>query len=121
MTVMFLIGTLVCALSVVVCWVMTAVRDHPADSSIISLALIELYLIVYAVYAGIRQATGASITGEAWEFWGYIVTALMLPVGVFVWAMIDKTRWSNLAMSFVGLVVFVMIYRLEEIWWGSAL
>jgi len=121
MTVMFLIGTIVCGLSVLVCWTMTAVRDHPADSSIISLAAIELYLLAYGVYAGIRQFAGASVTGEAWEFWGYIVTALLLPVGVFIWAMIDKTRWSNLVMSFVGLVVFVMVYRLEEIWWGSAL
>lgn len=121
MTVMFLIGAGVCGLSVLVCWVMTAVRDHPADSSILSLAAIELYLIVYGIYAGIRQLGGASVTGEAWEFWGYILTALLLPVGVFIWAMIDKTRWSNLVMSFVGLVVFVMVYRLEEIWWGSAL
>lgn len=120
-TVMLIIGILVCAVSTLTCWVMTALRTHPADSSIISLAVIELYLIVYSVYAGIRQAAGAQIVGEAWEFWGYILTALLLPVGVFIWAMIDKTRWSNLVMSFVGLVVFVMIYRLEEIWWGSAL
>lgn len=121
MTVMFLMGAIVCGLSVLVCWTMTAVRDHPADSSIISLAAIELYLLAYAVYAGIRQLGGASVAGEVWEFWGYILTALLLPVGVFIWAMIDKTRWSNLVMSFVGLVVFVMVYRLEEIWWGSAL
>lgn len=120
-TVMFIIGAVVCALSTVVCWAMTALRNHPADSSIISLALIELYLIGYGIYAGIRQIMGAEILGQAWEFWGYIITALLLPVGVFIWAMVDKTRWSNLVMSFVGLVVFVMIYRLEVIWWGSAL
>lgn len=121
MTIMFIAGTVICALSTLICWIMTALRNHPADSSIISLAAIELYLIVYAVYAGVRQLMGAAITGEAWEFWGYIVTALLLPVGVFAWAVIDKTRWSNLVMSFVGLVVFVMVYRMEEIWWGSAL
>lgn len=118
---MFIVGTAVCGLSTLICWLMTALRSHPADSSIISLAVIELYLIVYGVYAVIRQALGETIVGEAWEFWGYVLTALLLPVGVFVWAVIDKTRWSNLVMSFVGLVVFVMIYRLEEIWWGSAL
>ena len=121
MTTMFIIGTVICALSTLICWAMTALRSHPADSSIMSLAAVELYLVAYSIYAGIRQATGASITGEAWEFWGYILTALLLPVGVFIWAIIDKTRWSNLVMSFVGLVVLVMVYRLEEIWWGSAL
>lgn len=118
---MFLIGTVICALSVLTCWVMTALRTHPADSAIISLAAVELYLIAYGVYAGIRQAMGASVVGPVWEFWGYVITVLLLPVGVFIWAIIDKTRWSNLVMSFVGLVVFVMVYRLEEIWWGSAL
>lgn len=100
---------------------MTALRRHPADSAILSLAAIELYLIAYGIYAGIRQLSGATVVGEAWEFWGYVLTALFLPVGVFIWAVIDKTRWSNLVMSFVGLVVFVMVYRLEEIWWGTAL
>lgn len=121
MTLIFIIGTVICALSVVICWAMTILRSHPADSAIISLAAIELYLIVYAVYAGIRQGMGTAVVGEAWEFWGYVITALLLPIGVFVWAVVDKTRWSNLVMSFVGLVVFVMVYRLEEIWWGSAL
>lgn len=121
MTTMLIIGTVICGLSTLVCWVMTAVRSHPADSSIISLALVELFLIVYGIYAGIRQATGEALVGEAWEFWGYILTALLLPIGVFIWAVVDKTRWSNLVMSFVGLVVFVMIYRMEVIWWGSVL
>lgn len=121
MTLMFIIGAVVCAVSTVLCWVMTALRPYPADTSIISLAVVELYLVVYAIYAAVRQlGLGASILGEGWEFWGYIFTALLLPVGVFIWAVIDKTRWSNLVMSFVGLVVFVMVYRMEEIWWGSA-
>ncbi len=121
MTAMFIIGTVVCTASTLICWIMTALRRHPADSSIISLAAIELFLFAYAGYAAVRQSGGASVTGEAWEFWGYVLTALMLPIGVFIWAVLDKTRWSNLVMSLVGLVVFVMIYRLEEIWWGSAL
>lgn len=121
MTAMFIIGTVICAASTLICWTMTALRSHPADSSIISLAAIELYLFAYAGYAAVRQSGGAGLSGEPWEFWGYIFTALLLPIGVFIWAVIDKTRWSNLVMSFVGLVVFVMVYRMEEIWWGSAL
>ncbi|MDR8018013.1 hypothetical protein [Nesterenkonia aerolata] len=122
MTLMFLVGAVVCAGSTVICWVMTALRNHPADSSIISLAAVELYLLFYGVYAAVRQmGFAASIAGEGWEFWGYVLTALLLPVGVFVWAMVDRTRWSNLVMGFVGPVVFVMVYRMEEIWWGSVL
>lgn len=91
MTAMFIIGAVICAVSTLICWTMTALRRHPADSSIISLAAVELYLFAYAGYAAVRQSGGASVVGEAWEFWGYIFTALLLPVGVFVWAVIDKT------------------------------
>lgn len=122
MTVMFVIGTAVCLASTLICWLMTALRNHPADSAILSLAAVELYLIAYGVYGAVRQgAFGAALVGEGWEFWGYVLTALLLPIGVFVWAMVDRTRWSNLVMGFVGPVVFVMVYRMEEIWWGSAL
>lgn len=122
MTVMFVVGTVVCGASMLTCWAMTALRSHPADSSIVSLAAVELYLLAYGVYAALRQiVSDVGIVGEGWEFWGYVLTALLLPVGVFVWAMVDRTRWSNLVMSFVGPVVFVMVYRMEEIWWGSAL
>lgn len=122
MTVMMIVGTVVCAASLLICWVMTPVRDHPADSSIVSIAAVELFLLAYGVYAGVRQlGFDAPILGEVWEFWGYLATALLLPIGVFIWAMVDRTRWSNLVMSSVGLVVFVMVYRMEEIWWGSAL
>lgn len=122
MTVMMIVGTVVCAASMLICWAMTGVRKHPADSSIVSIAAVELFLLAYGLYAGVRQlGFDAAITGEVWEFWGYLATALLLPIGVFIWAMVDRTRWSNLVMSSVGLVVFVMVYRMEEIWWGSAL
>src|SRR5699024_11913139 len=38
-------------LSAIICTIATIFRDHPADSSILSLAALELYLAVYAGYA----------------------------------------------------------------------
>ncbi|MGP5397264.1 hypothetical protein ACTXOR_04640 [Arthrobacter rhombi] len=117
----FIAGVIICALSVVLSVVATILRDHPDDYAIISVAAVELFLIVYGIAAAIRQAGGQTISGEAWEFWGYVATALFVPVVAFAWAITDKTRWSNAVLAAVGLTVFVMLYRMEQIWDGATL
>ncbi|MDN6178421.1 MAG: hypothetical protein L0J08_07750, partial [Micrococcaceae bacterium] len=108
-------------LSVVLSVVATILRDHPDDYAIISVAAVEVFLIVYGIAAAVRQAGGETISGEAWEFWGYVATALFVPVVAFAWAITDKTRWSNAVLAAVGLTVFVMLFRMEQIWDGATL
>lgn len=114
----FWTGLVICGLSLVICVLMTIIRTFPDDTSILSLAAIELFLLVYAVYALIRTNTGTALHGPLWEFWGYILTALMLPVIAFAWAITDKTRWSNLVMAAIGPTTLVMIQRMQVIWHG---
>ena len=45
----FWAGLVIGAVSLAVCVAMTAIRRHPADSSILSVAAVELFLLVYAV------------------------------------------------------------------------
>lgn len=111
----FFTGATIGALSAVICIIATIFRNYPADSSILSLAAVELYLAVYAVYALI---SAIPLNGPAWEFWGYIFTAMILPPIAFFWGITDKTRWSNLVMAAVGPTVLVMIHRLQVIWHG---
>ncbi|GAA3700521.1 hypothetical protein GCM10022377_12230 [Zhihengliuella alba] len=114
-------GAVVCAVSVLVAVVATFARDYPDDIAILGVAAVELFLIVYGVTAGIRQAGGDPVSGELWEFWGYLLTALLIPVLAFWWAVTDKTRWSNLVLAAVGATVFVMLFRMEQIWHGGVL
>jgi predicted MFS family arabinose efflux permease len=114
----FWVGTVVCAVSLVVCVAMTFVRTFPDDFSILSIAAVELFVLVYGVGAIVRGAGGEPIQGELWEFWGYVITALIVPVVAFVWAVTDKTRWSNLVMAAVGPTIFVMLHRMQVIWFG---
>ncbi len=113
----FWVGTVICAASLVTCVTMTAVRRHPADSSILSVAAVELFLLVYGVGALLRGGA-EPIRGETWEFWGYVITALIVPVVAFLWAVTDKTRWSNVVLAAVGPTVFVMLHRMQVIWFG---
>ncbi len=116
----FLIGVLVCALSAVLCIGAAVLRQPPNDITILSVAAVELFLLTYTVGALIRQLTGDPVLGEAWEFWGYLLTALLVPVGAFWWSILEKTWWSNLVLAAAGLTVFVMLFRMEQIWDGVA-
>ena len=115
-----LVGTLVCALSAVVCIGAAVLRQPPNDITILSVAAVELFLLAYTVGAVVRQVTGEPVLGEAWEFWGYLLTALLVPVGAFWWSILERTRWSNLVLAAAGLTVFVMLFRMEQIWDGVA-
>ncbi|GAA3778500.1 hypothetical protein [Micrococcus endophyticus] len=115
----FWAGLVIGAVSLAVCVAMTAIRRHPADSSILSVAAVELFLLIYAVAAAVRQLGGEGLNGPGWEFWGYVVTALLVPVIAVAWAVTDKTRWSNLVLAVVGPTVVVMLHRMQVIWFGQ--
>lgn len=111
----FYTGAVIGIISAIICIIATIFRNHPADSSILSLVAVELYLAVYAVYAMISPIP---LNGPAWEFWGYIFTGMLLPPIAFFWGITDKTRWSNLVMAAIGPTILVMIHRLQVIWHG---
>lgn len=115
----FIAGAVVCLLSTILCVGAALIRQPPNDVTILAVAAVELFLLVYLVAAIFRQATGESIAGEAWEFWGYLLTALLIPVGAFWWAILERSRWSNVVLGAVGLTAFVMLVRMEQIWDGA--
>ncbi|MFJ6418600.1 hypothetical protein [Paeniglutamicibacter sp. NPDC091659] len=115
----FIAGAILCAVALILGVVATIIREYPDDFALVSVALLEVFLVVYGVSAAIRQAGGQSIAGEPWEFWGYFLTALLIPVLAFIWAVTDKSRWSNTVLAVSGVIVFVMLFRMEQIWDGA--
>lgn len=115
----FIVGTIVCLLSTLLCIGAAIIKQPPNDVTILAVAAVELFLLVYLVAAVFRQLGGEPVMGESWEFWGYLVTALLLPVGAFWWAVLERSRWSNLVLGAVGVTIFVMLVRMEQIWDGA--
>lgn len=115
----FIAGVIMCGLALVLGVIATMIRTYPDDFALVSVALLEVFLIVYGISAAIRQAGGQSISGEPWEFWGYFLTALLIPALAFIWAVTDKSRWSNTVLAVSGVIVFVMLFRMEQIWDGA--
>ncbi|AIY03864.1 MULTISPECIES: hypothetical protein [Arthrobacter] len=117
----FIIGASVGVASTAVCVVAGVMKKKPNDVTILALAAVELFIIVYAIASAVRLFSGESLAGEAWEFWGYMFTAAMLPVAGFYWAMMERTHWSNYVMGAVGVTVAVMLARMAQIWYGMTI
>jgi hypothetical protein len=80
-------------------------------------ALALLTLIVQAVVSIIAPFTGAGPTGDLLEYWTYLLTALVIPPGAVLWALVDKqSQWSTLIVGIGILTCAVMVYRMHQIW-----
>lgn len=112
----FIAGAIVCAVALLVAVIATAIRRHPDDWALVGAIATEVFLIVYGIAAAIRQAGGEAVAGDPIEFWGYFITALIMPPIAFFWAVSEKSRWSNAVLAASSLVTFVMLFRMEQIW-----
>ncbi|WP_418202310.1 hypothetical protein [Arthrobacter dokdonensis] len=114
----FYAGLVVGLASTIMCVTAAVMKKKPNDITLLSLAAVELFIIVYAAASLVRLTTGEHLTGAGWEFWGYMFTAAALPVAGFYWAMMERTFWSNYVMGAVGVTVVVMMARMAQIWYG---
>src|SRR5690625_5346386 len=99
----FITGATIGALSAVICIIATIFRNYPADSSILSLAAVELYLAVYAVYALISPIP---LNGQGWEFWGYIFIVMILLSIAFFLVIFDIICYYIIIMVVDGHIIF---------------
>jgi len=113
----FYIIMVVGLVSTVICLTAGILKKGPNDTTILSVAAVELSLLVYLVGSIVRVAAGEPIAGEPWEFWGYLLTALLLPVAAVYWAILERTRWSNFVLAAVGVTALVMAARMNQIWY----
>ena len=103
--------------SSIVCIVAGVLKKAPNDITILAVLAVEAALLVYLVGSIVRVALGEQMAGEPWEFWGYLVTALMIPLGAVYWSILEKTRWSNFVLAAVGVTALVMAARMNQIWY----
>lgn len=89
---------------------------RPSDYTVGSLALVEVLLIIQVVVAIIAPFAGNPPSGDPLEFWVYLVSAVLLPIGGVIWALLDRSRWSTVILSVVALAVAIMLWRMEVIW-----
>ena len=93
-------------------------KRAPSWWSVGSVALIEALLLVQLVVSIVQVVQGKQAVGDTVEYFGYIITALVVPPAAIAWAVIERTRWSTLVLGVSGLTVAVMLVRMWQIWTG---
>jgi len=100
----------------VLCLVLGAVGRKPDDYTLGSVLFVELLLVAQLVVAVIAPMVGNPPSGSPFEFYLYLVSALiLLPLAGF-WGLIERTRWSTMILGVGGLAAAVMVYRMLQIW-----
>ncbi|CAH0125553.1 hypothetical protein [Microbacterium foliorum] len=89
---------------------------RPSDYTVGALALVELLLVVQVVVAIVAPLAGNPPTGDLLEYWVYLVSAVLLPVGAVLWALMERSRWSTVILGVAALAVAIMVWRMHVIW-----
>lgn len=98
------------------CLVAGLIGRRPSDFSVGALALVEVLLIVQVIVAIVAPLTGNPSTGDLLEYWVYLVSAVLLPVGAVLWALMERSRWSTVVLGVAALAIAVMLWRMQVIW-----
>ena len=94
------------------------IKRPPSWWSVGSVILVEALLLVQLIVSIVLVVQGQQAKGDTVEFFGYIITALVVPPAAVAWAVIERTRWSTLVLGVAGLTVAVMLIRMWQIWTG---
>jgi hypothetical protein len=91
----------------------------PSDWTVGGQAVIELGLLVQLVVSLVLVANGQHAVNDTAEFFAYLITALIIPLGAVFWALIDrKSKWSTVVLGVSGLTIALMLVRMHQIWTG---
>jgi hypothetical protein len=100
----------------VFCLVAGLAGRRPSDYSVGALAIVELLLVVQVVVAIAAPFAGNPPTGDLLEYWVYLVSAVLLPIGAVLWALMERSRWSTVILGVAALAIAIMLWRMQVIW-----
>ena len=99
-------------------FVMSVARRKPSLLSLTMIGLVELGLLVQIVVSIVLVSGGERAKTDTIEFFGYLLVALLIPVGAGFWALSERTRWSTMVLAVAAGTVGVMLARMQQIWLG---
>ncbi|MCF8523927.1 MAG: hypothetical protein K9G07_00905 [Aquiluna sp.] len=98
---------------------MGLIGRKPSGFSLALVAGSEFGLLMQLIASITLVILGERAKLDTWEFFGYLIVALMVPVAAAIWALIDRNRWSTVVMGAGILTVTVMLVRMQQIWSGT--
>lgn len=88
----------------------------PSLVSLTPLAITALGLIVQAFITLGVLASGNSAKGDVIEFYGYLITALIVAVGAGLWSLAERSKYSTMILGAANLTIAIMLLRMWQIW-----
>lgn len=98
--------------------VMGLIGRKPSGFSLALVAGSEFGLLMQLIASITLVVLGQRAVLDTWEFFGYLIVAIMVPVGAAIWALVERSRWSTVVMGAGVLTVVVMLVRMQQIWSG---
>ncbi len=98
------------------CLILGFMGRRPSDFSVGALAIVEVLLLAQLVVAIVAPFVGNAAAGSLLEFYTYLVAAILIPVGVTVFALFERSRWSTVVLGVGALAIAVMLARMQIIW-----
>ncbi len=91
-------------------------KRPPSDLTLGGPALLGVLLLAQVVMAIVAPIVGNEPTGNPYEFWAYLISAVIIPPVAILWALLERSRWSTVVVGVACLAVAVMLYRMHVIW-----
>ena len=91
----------------------------PSLVSLTPLAITALGLVVQALITIGVLASGNSAKGDVIEFYGYLLTALLVAVGAGLWSLAERSKYSTMILGAANLTIAIMLLRMWQIWFGN--
>jgi len=79
---------------------------------------VEAGLLVQLILSIVLVSLGQYAVIDTWEFFGYLIVALIVPIAGAVWALVERNRWSTVVLGAAVLTIAVMLVRMQQIWTG---
>ena len=119
MTGLFASITIVASL-VMAAWALVhLVLNRPMSRALHSSQLAIAALFIVLALGGIVQMIGSDRDFARAEFVGYLVLSPVIPIGSWWWTRGDRTRIGSAIIVVVGLVMPVLVARIQQVWSGG--
>lgn len=105
---------------VVAAWALVhLVTGRPMSRALHTSQLVLMLLFVVLAIGGIVQMVGSDREFARLEFTGYLVMNPLIPLGSWWWTRKDATRIGSAIVLVVGLVMPVLVVRVQQVWAGN--
>jgi hypothetical protein len=95
--------------------------SRPMSRRLHSSQLVIAGMFIVLAVGGIAQMFGTDRDFARIEFVGYLVLSPMIPIGSWLWTRGDTTRIGSAIVMVVGLVMPVLVLRIQQVWSGAPL